>query len=224
MPQYHDTVPVKDSEFDPWFLNLKNYVVEKTGGASPAWTHIPAAKVTELTARYDSWHPAFETMAGPHTKVDTEHKQNERRAAEGFLRPFIAQYLKFDPVSDEDRTAMGVHNKDTHPTHQPAPVSQPDTDVRNTKNHFEHEVRALNSSGDAVKPDDAYGVRFGWQLGGERPATGADLPRSAFKRGVSFLAVYTEADKGKTAYYATCYENSKGDQGPWSPVVEAIIG
>jgi len=185
MPQYHDTIPTRDSEFDQWFLNLKNIVVEKTSGPAPAWTHIPADQVTALTGHYDTWHPAFEKMAGPHTKVDTEHKQNERQSSEVFLRPFIGQYLKFGQVSDEERTAMGVHNKDTHPTHHPAPSSQPDTDVRNTKNHFEHEVRALNSSGDAVKPDDAHGVRFAWQVGGERPANGADLPRSAFKRGTT---------------------------------------
>ncbi|GHT67132.1 hypothetical protein FACS1894110_12050 [Spirochaetia bacterium] len=32
-----------------------------------------------------------------------------------------------------------------------------------------------------------------------------------------------EADKAKTAYYATCYENGKGEQGPWSPIVDAVI-
>jgi hypothetical protein len=27
----------------------------------------------------------------------------------------------------------------------------------------------------------------------------------------------------KLAYYTTCYENGKGDTGPWSPVEEAFI-
>jgi hypothetical protein len=31
-------------------------------------------------------------------------------------------------------------------------------------------------------------------------------------------------DKAKTAYYAACYENSKGDTGPWPPVEEVVIG
>jgi hypothetical protein len=37
------------------------------------------------------------------------------------------------------------------------------------------------------------------------------------------VVTYTEADKKKTAYYAVCYENAKGEPGPWSPIVEAAI-
>jgi hypothetical protein len=38
------------------------------------------------------------------------------------------------------------------------------------------------------------------------------------------IVTHTEADKGKPAYYAACYENGKGDMGPWSPVEKAFIG
>jgi hypothetical protein len=67
-------------------------------------------------------------------------------------------------------------------------------------------------------------VRYGWQVGGERPASGEGLPKSRFSRKTNLVIAHTEADKGKTAYYATCYENGKGDQGKWSPVEEAVIG
>ncbi|MDR1896953.1 MAG: hypothetical protein LBR10_09215, partial [Prevotellaceae bacterium] len=76
----------------------------------------------------------------------------------------------------------------------------------------------------AVKPDDAYGVRYGWQVGGARPAAGADLPKSRFSRRASIVITHTEATKGETVYYATCYENAKGDTGPWSPIVEGVNG
>jgi len=216
-------IPRKDSEFDSWFLNLKNYVAAKTGGAAPEWTHIPAAAVAELAARREAWHEAFTALAGPHTGVDTERKRHERTAAEAFVRPFIAQYLKFDPVTNADRAAMGVPNRHSPHSRHPVPSSQPDTDARNTVNHFEHEIRAMNAEGQPRKPADAYGVVFAWQVGGERPATGADLPRSEFSRRPVKVVTHTEADKGKTAYYATAYENRRGDRGPWSPVTEAVI-
>jgi hypothetical protein len=38
------------------------------------------------------------------------------------------------------------------------------------------------------------------------------------------VITHTEAAKGETVYYATCYENAKGDTGPWSPIVEAVNG
>ncbi|MDR2246651.1 MAG: hypothetical protein LBE17_14365, partial [Treponema sp.] len=111
------------------------------------------------------------------------------------------------------------------PTPHGPPASKPDTAVETTRYHYEHLVRGLNvERGDHSKPEDAYGVRYAWQVGGEKPASGARLPNSRFSRKTSHVVQHTEEDKGKTAYYATCYENSKGEMGPWSPVEEAVIG
>jgi hypothetical protein len=85
-------------------------------------------------------------------------------------------------------------------------------------------VRAINhATGNTSKPSDAIGVCFGWQVGGERPANGQDLPKTKSQRRSSHIVEHKEEDKGKTAYYATCYTNDKGDRGTWSPVVEAVI-
>jgi hypothetical protein len=49
--------------------------------------------------------------------------------------------------------------------------------VENTTNHFEHRIRALNhTTGKTSKSADAYSVRYAWQVGGVRPASGEDLP------------------------------------------------
>ncbi|MDR2247051.1 MAG: hypothetical protein LBE17_10375, partial [Treponema sp.] len=123
------------------------------------------------------------------------------------------------------KLALGIHPKDTTPTPHGPPASKPDTAVETTRYHYEHLVRGLNvERGDHSKPEDAYGVRYAWQVGGEKPASGARLPNSRCSRKCSHGVQHTEEDKGKTAYYATCYENSKGEMGPWSPVEEAVIG
>jgi hypothetical protein len=44
-------------------------------------------------------------------------------------------------------------------------------------------------------------------------ATGAALPKTKFSRKTTLVIAHTEADKAQTAYYATCYENGKGEQG-----------
>jgi hypothetical protein len=69
-----------------------------------------------------------------------------------------------------------------------------------------------------------HGVRYTWQVGGERPASGEDLPKSKFTLKPIYTVTHTEADKGKTVYYAVCYENSTGGAGSWPPIEEAIIG
>jgi len=119
-----DWIPHPDADFDGFFFNLKEYVNEKTSGTSPEWTHIPQAKVQELNARYDAWHTAYIKMLGPRSPVDTMFKNDERKASEEFLRPFNAQYLQFDPVTNEDRRVMGVHNKDKNPSSLPKPSTR----------------------------------------------------------------------------------------------------
>jgi hypothetical protein len=142
------------------------------------------------------------------------------------MRDFASSSVRHNKkIPDSVKAALGVRLADTTPTPSPVPSSQPETVVENTVNHYEHRVRALNRGrNDTSKPADAHGVRYGWQVGGERPASGEDLPKSRFNRKTNQVISHTEADKGKTAYYATCYENSKGDQGKWSPVEEAVIG
>ncbi|MDR2632340.1 MAG: hypothetical protein LBC51_01780, partial [Treponema sp.] len=125
MAHTQDYIPTRDADFDGWFENLKNHVMEKTSGASPAWTHIPAAKATALTGQYTAWHTAYEKTVGPHTSVDTEAKNDAKKAAVEFIRPFVAQFLKFDPVTNEDRTAMNLHNRDTTKTTIGVPATRP---------------------------------------------------------------------------------------------------
>jgi hypothetical protein len=44
-------------------------------------------------------------------------------------------------------------------------------------------------------------VRYGWQVGGEKPAKGEALPKSKFTRKTVHIVVHTEADKGKREAY-----------------------
>jgi hypothetical protein len=55
------------------------------------------------------------------TPVDTEAKNDAKEE----IRPFVNQYLRFPPVTDEDRTAMNIPNHDTKPTPVPARTAFP---------------------------------------------------------------------------------------------------
>jgi hypothetical protein len=49
------------------------------------------------------------------------------------------------------------------------------------------------------------------------------LRHSIFRRKVVEVFDYAEEDRGKKVFYAACYENAKGEAGPWSDIIEAII-
>jgi hypothetical protein len=159
------------------------------------------------------------------TENSTAKRLAKDEAIDG-MRDFANSAIRFNKkMDDHAKLVMGMHPKDTTPTTHGTPTSQPDTVVENSVNHFEHKVKALNhATGDASKPADAYGVRYAWQVGGTKPDSGADLPKTKFSRKTTPVVTHTEADKGKPAYYAACYENGKGDTGPWSQIEEAFIG
>jgi hypothetical protein len=153
-------------------------------------------------------------------------KTEAKQAAVEAMRGFANSSIRFNKtMPDAEKLIFGIKPGDKTPTPHGTPSSQPDTVVENSVNHYEHKVKAINhATGNAKKPSDAYGVRYAWQVGGEQPASGEDLPKSKFSRKPSLTITHTEADKGKPAYYATCYENARGNAGPWSPVEEAFIG
>lgn len=219
-----DYIPKSDAAFDSWFKHILQYVGKKTAGSDAEWPHIPAEAIRGLTEAYGVWYSAYSECLSPHSEVETFAKNNARTAAEKLIRPFKRQYLDFPPVTDEDRRAMDIHIRDTTLTTQMAPTEQSDTAVDNTENHYEHKVRAMNHEGRNTKPKGVHGVKTAYQVGGEKPATGEDLPKSKFSRKAHITITHTEADKGKPAYYATRYENAKGEGGPWSTIVEAYIG
>jgi hypothetical protein len=172
----------------------------------------------------------FLTARSAYETDDSSAKRLAKDEAKGetidTMREFANSSVRYNKkMPDVDKLLMGIRPTDTTPTTHPVPASQPETVVENTINHFEHKIKALNRGrNNSSKPADAYGVRYGWQVGGEKPASGADLPKTKFSRKTRHIVTHTEADKAKTAYYATCYENGKGDTGPWSPVEEAVIG
>jgi hypothetical protein len=153
-------------------------------------------------------------------------KDEAKEEAKDAMRDFANTSIRFNKkMGDADKLVFGIRPTDKIQTTHGTPTSQPDTVVENSVNHFEHKVKALNhETGDASKPADTYGVRYAWQAGGTKPASGADLGKTKFSRKTTLTITHTEADKGQPAFYATCYENSKGDTGPWSPVEEAFIG
>jgi hypothetical protein len=106
----NDTIPKDDAVFDGWSVNISDYVALRTNPERPVWRHIPAATVAALTAAVSAFHGAYGQMVGSHTPTDTKIKDEKRKAAETILRRFIAQYLRYFPVTDADRAAMHIPN------------------------------------------------------------------------------------------------------------------
>jgi hypothetical protein len=219
---HSDWIPAREQDLvdlaGKWVATLADTAKQTAFG----WN---AAECTEATAKITAFLTARSAYESDNSTEKRIVKDEAKADAVDEMRDFANSQVRFNKkMKDEDRLFLGIRPADTTPTAHAVPTSQPDTDVLNSINHFEHKVRALNHiTGDTSKPADAYGVRYSWQVGGEKPASGVDLPKTKFSRRATLMVTHTETDKAKTVYYATCYENSRGEQGPWSPITEAVI-
>jgi hypothetical protein len=187
--------------------------------------HWPAAVVSALITAGDAFVLARDAYLADKSATNKVAKDTAKKVLVALMRDFATKHIRNnDAMTEAQKAALGVFPRDTTKTSHPVPTSMPTTTALPTLNHYEHRIYAeAPGLGKAKKPADAYGVRYGWQVGGEMPVSGAALPRSLFRRRASFVVSHTGAEKGKTVYYATCYENGKGEPGPWSPVIAELI-
>jgi hypothetical protein len=210
-------IPHKDALYDGFSINTKTYVENKTTGTHPAWEHIPADAVTGLSDAVLAFHSAYAIMAGPHTKADTEWKTKKRKESEAVLRSFVNQYLRFPPVTDEDRIKMNIPNHDTTPTNHPAPEARPAfTATANGDGKIIVKV-------EGTWPENAEGVKYYWEITDTPDPDPANLRHSTYKNKLKHEFVFDAPDWGKKISFACAFENGKGDSGPLSAMVSRLV-
>jgi hypothetical protein len=208
---HSDWIPSREQDLVDLAARWDAWLSETAKKTAFGWDSTVCTQLINKLGDFLAARNEYETDKTAEKRMD---KDEAKEHAVDAMRDFANGSIRFNKkMSDSDWLYMGVHPKDTTHTTHPAPTSKPDTDVLPTTNHYEHRVRAMNHAlGDTSKPPDAYGVRYARQVGGESPVSGADLPKTKFTRKPTLIVTHSEADKGKTAFYSSCYENSKGDQ------------
>jgi hypothetical protein len=228
-------IPGNDTDYTVFFSNLERYVDTQTHGSSPPWTHIPQADLDELTATLNTWKNAYNPILSPHSPEITREKNRVRKSSERYLRLFVNRFLRYVPVTDADRDKMRIPNRRLGSTPIPPPDLPVECDVIPVAGHLvDLKIHPLPVEYRETHQNSNHGVRIYWGVLGKAvaadkfrlsapPESGEDLPHSIFTRRKKYRFDFSEADRGKTVYFCLCYENSKGEAGPWGPVIPAII-
>jgi hypothetical protein len=216
MPDY---IPQKDSELVAWSTNFTTEVVIH----APAWD-IPSDEVSDLQI-------ANTTFATLHAKADSPAKNSiivaEKNAARKTLVTMIRALADFrlrNPIiTDAQRIALGLHVRDTTPTTIDVPKNRPELnidvlDVRRLKVVF-HDM----GSDSKAKPYGVNGAVIVYAVLDTPPADITLLTRSVLATRTPHTLEFTEEERGKTVYVAICWQNEKGQRGPWSEIESAII-
>ncbi|MDR0707987.1 MAG: hypothetical protein LBF60_08975, partial [Treponema sp.] len=151
-----DWIPTREQDLvdlaEKWKAGLSDAAKIAAFGWDQAECAVVVGKITAfLTAR-----AAYETVNSTGNRIAKDEAKEEMIDA---MRDFANSSIRFNKkMNDEDKLVYGIRPADTTPTYHGTPASQPDTAVENTRNHFEHLIRAINPErGDRSKPADAYG-------------------------------------------------------------------
>ena len=223
MPQKRSYIPQNDAEFNNFFKNMTQYIVTKATGTSAEWSHIPSADQTALNSAYADWYTAYALTTKPHTPPETREKNRVKKLAEKQVRDFVNQYLRYPPVTDQDRDSMGIPIRDGVRTPKAQPTERVAFSFR-VKGIREVQVDfRVQGAANKARPLGYNGAVIAWDLRDSAP----ERPELLTKHGLISRTPYTlrfdETERGKTVYVALSWQNEKGQQGPWSEIQATIV-
>jgi hypothetical protein len=128
---------------------------------------------------------------------------------------------------------MGIPPIDRIHTNVPRPENQVEADLTFPGIHLVELRRIRPVAGTAPDARSDYGVRIYYALSGEPDdrfpfrlaeplKIGKVLPYSVFTRRKKERFDFN-GESGSTVYFCLCYENSKGEAGPFGPVLSAVV-
>jgi hypothetical protein len=214
-----DLVPRKDAEFEQFFRNIADYVMDNAA----RWGHIPKADADLLEDRFSQWKTAYDKTLTPHIPQLTAEKNRVRLSAERALRRFVNRFLRFEPVTDLDRDKMGIPNRDeTRTPHvEVTEVVEFELKLRNIR-----EVVVnfwIKGQTHKAKPAHYDGALIVWAVLDAPPKAVGSLTRHTMASRTPHALEFDETERGRTVYIALSWQNERANIGQWSEIQSAVI-
>ncbi|MDR0600846.1 MAG: hypothetical protein LBG42_00555 [Treponema sp.] len=218
------SIPTNFEKFDEYYKNYCQIVTARTSGASPAWTHIPAARVTELNGGYAAWYTAWTAYIADKTKVKLTMAKASLKAGAKIIEEFSNEFIRYSrAVSGEDCLLLGVHRKDPVPSPIPDPATRPVfilrvVNFRKIRVDFRDE-----GSERKAKPYGMDGTVILWVVMDRAAVIIKELTLSVLATRTPFYLEFAEEDRGKILSVAMQWQNKKGKKGSPTGIQSVVI-
>jgi hypothetical protein len=236
MAHFSDWVPSREQDLVDLAAKWTETLGETAKQTAYGWD---AASCTAVTGTITVFLTARNVYEQTNSTENRIAKDEAKAAAVAEMREFARASLRFNKkVDDETRVFLGMRITDTVKTSIPAPQAQCTGKVSNPGIHLVE----VELTGYAILTADQranYGVRIYWGIvpQGEvtvemasgpkhylakQPETGEVLGNSVFTRKQKHVFDF-EGDSGNRVFFCCRFENSKGEGGPFGPIISAII-
>jgi hypothetical protein len=217
-------IPHKDADFD----RVSGLVVENSTQKATQWG-IPAQETTTLAESHSTWHVTYEKSADPATRTEgsVAAKNTARNSHEGILRKFLKRWIMTnDAVTDEDHVNMGlpIYKKTRTRIPKSDDVPEPEGKVTAIDGRVSLGWRGRKSGSKANPYEQKVVVKYNvFPFDAPAPTHIDQLVHSLMDGRQPCEFTYQEEDWGKVLYFATAYQNDRGEMGDWSPILSVII-
>lgn len=215
-----DFIPKKKDEFFRWVNEVLMPML------SAHYTEWGIASIDNLVALNDVYNARTLTADNPTTRTPAAIKSASLARSEltSALRKFLKAYITYNPlVTVEDKINMHLPLHDTIPTPAPVPTTYPEFEV-DSSTIRRLALRYHNAGGvTKAKPNGVHGAEIRWAILDTQPTLVDEIKNSAFATRSPYRMEFTEAQRGLAVYFCMRWETNKGEKGPWSEIVKAII-
>lgn len=219
-----DCIPNRDSDFLSFGTNLVSYATPhlEDWQLTGRLTALNAA-LTVLGNDYNA-HVTAKAAAG----AATARKNVSRKSAEALMREFAKLVTSRPEVSEADLQAMGLRRPAVAPI-TPAssgPQTRPVAEVEQQEG-LQHVLRLADSeSNRSAKPAGVVAAQVWCKLAdtdGSAPAGASEMSFLGQAVRTRFRHNFSDADRGKTAWYLFRWVDRDGQAGPWSSMLSATV-
>lgn len=217
-----DYIPSIEADLNVWQFNLIEFI---TANAT-AWG-IPPEEVAALKASQARWTAAYDKASNKQnrTAADVQTKNDARASFTKDIRDMVQQWLaRNSKVTDADRVKMGINVRTGSHTSTPAPETFPigtiDFSIRMQHSITFYDQMSAHSN---AKPEGVSGCEVYMKIGGDAPKSVDEMHFQGTCSASPYVVKFTAAQAGNTVYYWLRWVNRKGETGPWSTVISAMI-
>jgi hypothetical protein len=222
MAHHKDYIPESEKDFVPWGIN---YMLNLT--LLVTILKVPPEAVSALGALYNDFETKYSAATNETTrnKLTVAAKNAALKKLKAGIRQLTKEYLISNHlITEEQLLQLGLPVHDTKPTPaqvaKEAPEVDVDTSVSEQVTYLIYQKGAKNRQG---KPDDQSGSELVWAILEAPPQDREELTHSEFTTTHTLLVRHKLKDRGKKVYASARWENTRGEKGPWSDIIETVI-